>query len=384
MPRLLHLADLHLGWTPKGLPRELAYEVRRERDALLGQAIDLAIAERVDLVVVAGDLFESYRPDSALVASTLRELERAREAGIELLTLPGNHDELTYANSVYRLEAARWPGVLVTRPDPGPVASLNLAGARVEVAGLAYVGGVTPVEAPLRAFPHQRGDLTLAVFHGTLVPPSVRPGDLFGSGRSLPIDQRALEQAGFDYVALGHIHVPAEHRLGAEGLALYPGCVGGKGPRDVGSDSWTLVELSPGRVRVERRPATLAPVVSRDLDVTPYDDADALAGAIRAELSEQSWARVRLQGSIAFELDVEALGEELRPAARHLELVDATQSVAPALLERWAAQPTVRGAFVRRMQARLQARLEDAPDEATRTLLQRALRIGLSALAERP
>jgi DNA repair exonuclease SbcCD nuclease subunit len=234
------------------------------------------------------------------------------------------------------------------------------------------------VQAPLREFPHQRGDLNLAVFHGTLVPPSVRPGDPFGSGRSLPIDQRALESAGFDYVALGHIHVPAEHRLGVEALAVYPGCVGGKGPRDVGSDSWTLVELNPGRIKVERRPATFAPVWSRDVDVTPHNDATTLVEAIRAQLTPHSWARVRLTGSLAFSLNLEGLSEELRPAARHLEVVDATSSVAPELLERWAAQPTVRGAFVRR----LLARQETAPDEATRALVQRALRIGLAALSE--
>jgi predicted phosphodiesterase len=377
MPRLLHLADLHLGWTPRDVPNDVAHAIRRGRDALLGEAVNLALSERVDLVVIAGDLFEHYRPEPALVAGVVRELQRLQAAGIALITVPGNHDELSYARSVYRVEAERWPGVLVTRPDPGPVASLELAGARVAVTALAYVGGVTPVREPLRSFPRAEGDLALAIFHGTLVSSARQPGDPFAGGRSLPIDRAALADAGFDYVALGHLHVPSRQRLGAVGLALYPGCVGGKGPRDPGSTAWTLVELGNGGVRVEERPAPVAPVWSRDLDVGAFDDPQALAAAIADLGGASSFARVRLVGALAFDLDVVRLRAEAAPYFRALAIEDATTSVAPALLDRLANQPTVRGAFVRQ----LVERLERAEDEDERALVTRALRHGLAALA---
>jgi DNA repair protein SbcD/Mre11 len=381
MPRLLHLADLHLGWTPRDLPDDAARAVRRRRDALLAQAVDLALAERVDLVVVAGDLFESYRPEPALVAEALRQLRRLVDAGVALVTVPGNHDELTYARSVYRTEGAAWPGVLVTRPDPGPAARFRFGGVVVHVTALAYVGGVTPADAPLRSFPREAGaDLQVAVFHGTLVGPGARPGDPFAGRRSLPLDQRALAAAGFDYVALGHLHVPQEVALGGRGLAVYPGCVGGKGPGDVGAADWTLVDLASGAPRVRRHPADLPPLWARDLDVGAFDDGAALEDHLRGWAAPDAWARVRLVGALGFDLDAAALQARLADAYLHLELVDATTSVAPELLEAWAAQPTVRGAFVRRLRALLEA----APDEGSRTLATRALRHGLRALAEEP
>jgi len=377
MPRLLHLADLHLGWTPRGLPSDVAASVRRRRDALLGQAVELALAERVDLVVIAGDLFESYDPESALVAEALRQLQRLTDAGVALVTVPGNHDELTYARSVYRRAAAGWPGVLVTRPDPGPVADLRLAGEPVQVTSLAYVGGVTPALEPLRAFPRGGDGIALAVFHGTLVGPHVRPGDPFGGGRSLPLDQRALAAAGFAYVALGHLHVPQEVALPAGGLAVYPGCVGGKGPSDPGAADWTLVEIGRSGARVRRVRADVAPVWTRDVDVGGFDDADGLAAHVHGLGTAATWGRVRLVGALTFEIDPTRLAERAGDAFLRLEVDDATTRIAPELLSRWAAQPTVRGEFVRRLRARLEA----ADDERERAVVTRALRYGLHALA---
>jgi DNA repair exonuclease SbcCD nuclease subunit len=376
MPRLLHLADLHLGWTPHDPPNDVAHAIRRERDGRLGEAVALALETRVDAVVIAGDLFEHYRPEPALVATVVRELRSLEAAGIRVITVPGNHDELSYARSVYRTEAA-WPGVLVTRPDPGPVATLELGGARVALTSLAYVGGVTPVHEPLRHFPREEADVALAVFHGTLVASGRRPGDPFGGGRSLPIDVAALADAGFDYVALGHLHVPSQRRLGAHGLAVYPGCVGGKGPRDAGSEHWTLVEIGAAGVRLEVHPAQVAPVWSRDLDVGPFDDPQALIAALVALGGPQTWARVRLTGSLAFDLELASVQSHAAASFRQLALIDATTSVAPAHLDRLAAQTTVRGAFVRD----LAEQLERAEDDDARARITRALRLGLAALA---
>ncbi len=210
--------------------------------------------------------------------------------------------------------------------------------------------------------------------------PGARPGDPFTDRRSLPLDQRALAAAGFDYVALGHLHVPQELALGGRGLAVYPGCVGGKGPSDLGANHWTVVDLERGAPRVRRLPAALPPLWTRDLDVGDVDDAAALEAHLREEAAPDAWARVRLVGALGFELDAVALEARVADAYLHLEIVDATTSVAPDLLDAWAAQPTVRGAFVRRMRDLV----ERAPDERSRTLATRALRSGLRALAEEP
>jgi DNA repair protein SbcD/Mre11 len=376
MPRLLHLADLHLGWRARDMS-EVQARVRRERrDDLLVRAVDLALEERVDVVVVAGDLFETFDPEPTLVEWALRHLERLPAAGIELVTVPGNHDELTYAGSVYRTYAERWPGHLVTSPMPSKVATLDLDGGPLHVYGVAYVGGVTDVRGVAAALPSPSGEgVHVFVAHGTLL----SPGAALAAGeRSLPLDRAALERAGYDYVALGHVHAPGASRLGAA-WAVYPGCVGGKGLDDLGSRHWTVVDLAPSGASVREVPAKVQPLRHVTLDVSGRDDEGAVSDAIMALADSDALVRVRLVGALAAPLSAEALEERCAPGFFQLEVRDETTAVSGALLEAWAASPTVRGAFVRRLQRRLAA----AEGDADRALATRALLAGLDALRER-
>lgn len=367
MFRALHLADLHLGYRPD-LPAPLDAGVGRERDSILKVAVDLALdpAREIRLVLIAGDLFETHRPEAALVEDVIRQLGRLEAAGIRVVTVPGNHDEITYNDSVYRREARRWPGLLVTAPMPDRVASLELNGTPCNLVALAYTGGVTRADRPLAAFPPAGGEgVHLAVLHGSL--------DWDAGERSLPLDGAALGAAGYDYVAMGHIHRGGRRQLGAS-LANYAGMVAGKGFADPGVGYWTIVTLGAGPARVEEVPAAVTPWRVLELDVTSYSEPDELEGALREVLSPDALIQVRLTGDIAFSLDLPALTARLAPLCRHLELVDATRGLAPRLLEAVAAEPTIRGLFVRRLQARLAAA---APEEGE--VIRRALRRGFLA-----
>lgn len=387
MLRLLHLADLHLGWLPRDLPPEVAEARRAARDARLGEAVDLALSERVQAVLIVGDLFDDFAPPADLVRDARASLGRLLAAGISLVTVPGNHDELTYANSVYRREAERWPGLLVREPMPAEVGRIEAAGATLHLHGVAYVGGVTDVPNVLRAMPPRDGEgWHLFLAHGTLhhgvaasrggAHPDTRAGPMRDE-RSLPLSRAVLAAAGYDYLALGHLHRPSEERLG-EGLAVYPGCVGGKGFDDPGARHWSLVTFTAAGPRVEQRPLRGQQLVDEHLDVSDCDHEggvlealDALAGQHAGDL-----LRVRLTGALPAVLDPEALAARCSGETLYLRVEDHTTAVSPRLLEAWGASPTVRGAFVRRMQERLDA----AQDEDERMLVARALRQGLAAL----
>ncbi|WP_324667949.1 hypothetical protein [Geochorda subterranea] len=50
------------------------------------------------------------------MASALEQFRRLEAAGVRVVTVPGNHDEITCADSVYRERASEWPGLLVQSP----------------------------------------------------------------------------------------------------------------------------------------------------------------------------------------------------------------------------------------------------------------------------
>ncbi len=372
--RILHLADLHLGWKPAFMAREQAEERRRRRDGLLARAVDLALdpGRRIGLVVIAGDLFDTHCPEEPLVAAAVAQLRRLEQAGIPVVTVPGNHDEITYPNSVYQTRRDGWPGLLVTNPHPAHVATIEAQGETVHLYSLAYTGGVTQTRPAIRQFPRlDQPGLHVAIFHGTL-------GDGLGD-RSLPLDPDALGRAGYDYIALGHIHKPSEVRLG-RGLAVYPGAVEGKGFDDPGTRQFTIASVEPGGVTLERVPDPAAQRVAvHDLDVSGLPGAARVEAAVAALADPEAIVRVRLTGTAPELLDAEAIEAACAHRFFHLEVVDETDALSPALLDRWAGERTILGEFIRRMRRQM----EEEQDEGERAILEEALRRGVQAMRRR-
>ncbi len=85
MIRCLHLADLHLGWSPDDRTSLLikSESGRQERDSVFETAVNWAIDPEngIDFVIIAGDLFETHTPDPALVEYVLSLLRRLEGAG---------------------------------------------------------------------------------------------------------------------------------------------------------------------------------------------------------------------------------------------------------------------------------------------------------------
>ena len=150
MLRLIHTGDVHLGARHADLGDKAA--AQRERQfAAFRATVDLALAERVDAVLVAGDLFDSNTQPRRSVERVAAELHRLAEARIRTVLIPGTHDVYDRA-SVYRAHdlpamAGSGPGddlVTVLTPDRRAVL--------LEPLGLAVHG---PVFATKRA-PHSQ------------------------------------------------------------------------------------------------------------------------------------------------------------------------------------------------------------------------------------
>ncbi|MGB4726025.1 MAG: metallophosphoesterase, partial [Thermogutta sp.] len=115
---ILHLADLHLDASPEARLDDAvrAWLLGARRRILNALASWIARDEsRIGLVLIAGDLFDRHDPPQEVVSearTALAEIARL----VPVVTVPGNHDEYSYAQCVYR--RGDWPGVLVTSPEP--------------------------------------------------------------------------------------------------------------------------------------------------------------------------------------------------------------------------------------------------------------------------
>ena len=105
MIRFIHAADLHLGQPMKKIKtqnKKLYHSLLKATEESFFRLIDIAINEKVDFVLLAGDLYDN--PKGSLQEQFLLKqgLDRLAQANIKTFMLFGNHDHLAMAQDHLR------------------------------------------------------------------------------------------------------------------------------------------------------------------------------------------------------------------------------------------------------------------------------------------
>jgi exonuclease SbcD len=209
--RVLHTADVHLDSDGGGNPGQRAAHHERGR-RVFQRIVDRALTDKVDLLLIAGDLFDHNRVPDETVAFVRTELERLRQP---VVILPGNHDSLR-TNAIYDRHdfTTGASHVHVIRRLNGEI--IDFPELDVVVWGRAMEEH-EPGFRPLADIPG-RDDRRwcLAMAHGFFYEARQQPE------RSSPIFADEVRDTGWDYIALGHQHVPTNVSQGSV-AAYYAG-----------------------------------------------------------------------------------------------------------------------------------------------------------------
>ena len=282
--RFLHIADVHLDTAFAGRSDDVRNRLRQASRDAFARCVDVAIAGRVDAVLIAGDLFDGAHLSFATERFLLAQLGKLADAGMQVVYATGNHDP---GNSV-RDGGLGWPGNVTVIDGEEPV-TVAIRGRDGDTAG--YVTGVGHaagrVTADLSRLLHPAPDTPLpqvALLH-TLVK------SVAGSGVHQPYAPSNLDHlrsAGFHYWALGHVHQRQE--LSADPPVQYSGNLQGRDARETGPKGGLLVDLSdPGHPVVEF--AEFSPVRWEHLIVTDIGGAHTLEDLV-SEVAA-AWERAR-------------------------------------------------------------------------------------------
>jgi DNA repair protein SbcD/Mre11 len=390
MLRLLHTADVHLGARHADLGDQAAAQRERQYAAFVASA-DLALAERVDLVLVAGDLFDSNVQPRRSVERAAAQLRRLVEARIRTVLIPGTHDVYDRA-SIYRAyDLAAMSGAvgsdLVTVLDPDHV-DAHLAALDVVVHGRCFATKRAP-HSPLEGVDvakDKRASWHVGLLHAALAIPDRTDGD------EVVITTEEIAASHLDYLALGHWHSMLQGKAGGTTYA-YSGAPEAVAMDQDGAGKVLLVTLEEHggkkQVSVEARTVGRTTFEKLELDAATVGSQPELVAALTAKANPDLVLDVRLFGVRPDLLDLDLDEVETELADRFLKLRIRDRSMA-ALTDGAIPPPdTVMGAFIRDLEARI-AELEagdagadsvEGAGDVAAAELRDALRLGRLLLA---
>lgn len=256
--RLLISADIHIGSPIRSIAlrnEELGDRLKNATRDTFTRIVDLAIAEQVDALVLAGDIFDSGIPDVRSSTFLLNQLARAWSEGVPTVLIRGNHDALLDHTARGKLG----DGIhLLDKKQP-----------TVQIKDIAFHG---------LSFDRNHQEQSLLPGYPEPIPGVKNVGLMHtaldntpGHDPYAPCATKDLLAHGYDVWCLGHIHAPIEHKNDST-LIVMPGI---PQPRHIGERHGgfvNLVSLDDGVIACEQIKVGQLAFVERHLDLSDCQD----------------------------------------------------------------------------------------------------------------
>ncbi|MBI1309922.1 DNA repair exonuclease [bacterium] len=238
--RFLHAADIHLDSPLRGLSRYEGApeeEIRQATRKALQNLIGLAIDERVDFVLIAGDLYDGDWQDHQTGLFFGAQMVRLNDAGIPVLMIRGNHDAASRMTKSLRLPAN------VTLFDHDRPHTVTLEDLGVAVHGQSFAKQAVTDNIALKYPVAVPGLFNIGLLHTSLTGAE-------GHENYAPCSTDDLLRLGYDYWALGHVHERRIINEAGVGIGqppiVFSGNIQGRHIREAGPRGCYLVTVEPG------------------------------------------------------------------------------------------------------------------------------------------
>ena len=238
----IHAADIHLDSPLRGLEYHEDAPLEQIRGAArraLENLVNLAIEEQAAFVLIAGDLYDGDWRDFNTGLYFNRMMTRLKESGIRVFVVSGNHDAASSLTKNLR------PPENVTFFSSRKPETITIPDVDVAIHGQSFANRAVQEDLS-SAYPLALpGHLNIGLLHSSL------------SGREghetyAPCTVDGLKSKGYDYWALGHVHL---REIVAENpWIVFPGNIQGRHIKEQGPKGCTLVTVEEGAItKVEHR-----------------------------------------------------------------------------------------------------------------------------------
>lgn len=211
-----------------------ADEIRGATRTAFRRMIDFAIAEKVDFMLIAGDVFDRDWPDYSTGLFFVSGLADLAKAGIRVAMIRGNHDA---ANRMSR--RLTWPRNVHEFDSHRPTTHL-LDDLGVAIHGQSFADRAVSENLAAAYPPPRAGWFNIGLLHTSA-------DGTFGHDTYAPCAISDLVGKSYDYWALGHVH--RRRVIATDPYIVFPGNLQARHVNEPGEKSFTLVTVEGGQVR---------------------------------------------------------------------------------------------------------------------------------------
>ena len=357
--KIIHVADLHLdSKMTANLDNIKAKERRSELLITFNNMITYAVKNKVNAIIIAGDLFDTKNVSMAAKNAVKGAIENNPD--IDFYYLKGNHDAESF------------------------LAGLETVPGNLKMFGESWISYeldddivITGVELDKKNSKSIYNSLVLNMDKFNIVTLHGQESEHQKKDKAETINISELRNKGIDYLALGHIHAYKEATLDARGIYCYPGCLEGRGFDECGEHGFVVLDIENKKCMT-----TFVPFAGRNLYTVSVDIAGCMstvdiAERIREVLDREDYSpssllKLVLVGEVDVECekDIDFLRKRFESGYYFLKIYD--ESGLKVDYNQFALDESLKGEFVRTVMSSA-----DLTDEEKATIV----RYGIQALA---
>ncbi len=364
--KILHTADIHLGALRTGVKGGKA-----EIENTFLKIIRLCKTEDIDFLLIAGDLFSTPFVSFEDAMRVISMFEQIPDTIVAIS--PGNHDCMGFGSVYLKYEFPK--NVVIFKSDleyiDFPKKNVRLWGA-----GFKDRFQETPLLSKAKAEKSDR--IELLVLHGDIV--SETSKSVYN-----PVTIKSIEDSGFDYMALGHIHKRTDIQKKGSTFFAYSGCPDALGFDETGSKGVYLGTVSKSGCNLEYIETSSRKYIEETVDVSECKNSFEAENLITEILKntcgdayKENLYRITIIGDVSVNSSIlpNQLRSLLSEKLAFAEIIDKTEADISDL-SLYASEYSLRGIFVKKMLEKI-----DTAPSAKKAAYKNALKIGLRSFTK--
>lgn len=294
--KFIHLSDAHLDSPFLGLsflPFNKFKTIKNSSNESFSRAVNVAIKEKVDLFLIAGDTFDSVNPSPSSQLFLLQELNRLINNKIQVVMILGNHDYLSPQNML--LPKSPYFKLLGANQVVETFKSKTSTGFSYQVHGFSYQQNHIQKDM-IEDFPSKDPkSFNIGLMHA-----QEERGQI-GADVYAPFKVSELKDLAYEYFALGHIH--KRQQLTEKPLIAYSGNIQGRHINEQGAKGVSLVTVNEQTKQANIEFVKTSKLEWKLLDVDlqgplePRELFELIETRINQKISGQTLVGIKLKGS---------------------------------------------------------------------------------------